>query len=93
MPLTGTLKTEKASSYLQQLCKHFAHKVEVSFTPEAAHIAFGTGSVDMTAADDLLTVTLTLTEGEDFTGPKHMIDKHLAIFTHREGGVGLTWDE
>ena len=92
MTLTGTLTTTKASGYLQQLCKHFAHKVEVSFTPEAGHIAFGTGSVDLTATDDLLTVTLTLTEGDDFTGPKHVIDKHLAIFTHREGGVGLTWE-
>ncbi len=93
MPLTGTLKTAKASGYLQQLCKHFAHKVEVSFTPEAGHMSFGTGTADLTATDDLLSVTLTLTEGADFTGPKHMIDKHLAIFTHREGGVGLTWQE
>ena len=26
---TATLTTERASTYLQQLCKHFAHKVEV----------------------------------------------------------------
>ncbi len=92
MTLTGTLKTAKASGYLQQLCKHFAHKVEVSFTPEAGHILFGFGRTDLTATDDMLSVTLTLTEGDNFNGPKHVIDKHLAIFTHRKGGVGLTWE-
>ena len=27
------VETERASIYLQQLCKHFAHKLPVSFTP------------------------------------------------------------
>lgn len=93
MQLTGTLTTAKASGYLQQLCKHFAHKVEVTFTPTTGQIIFGFGTADLTASDTMLTVTLTLTSGDDFTGPKHVIDKHLAIFTHREGGVGLTWQE
>ena len=26
---TGTFTTDHASKYLQQLCKHFAHKIEV----------------------------------------------------------------
>ncbi|MGB2407488.1 MAG: DUF2218 domain-containing protein, partial [Paracoccaceae bacterium] len=26
-----TIKTQKASGYLQQLCKHFSHKIEVKF--------------------------------------------------------------
>ena len=91
MTLTGTLASERASRYLQQLCKHFAHKIEVRFTPEAGHIAFGFGAADLTAEDGLLTVTLALQPGADPAQAKHVIDKHLAVFTHREGGVGLTW--
>jgi hypothetical protein len=91
MTLTGTLASDRASGYLQQLCKHFAHKLEVSFTPETGRIAFGFGSAELTAADGLLRVTLTLQPDADPAQAKHVIDKHLAVFTHREGGVGLTW--
>ena len=28
---TGTYATPNGSKYLQQLCKHFAHKAEVTF--------------------------------------------------------------
>lgn len=32
---TATISTTRASGYLQQLCMHFAHKVPVTFTPQA----------------------------------------------------------
>lgn len=41
---TATITTSCASSYLQQLCKHFGHKVPVEFTPQTGTITlpFGT---------------------------------------------------
>ena len=93
MPLTGSLTTAKAPGYLQKLFIYLAHKVEVGFTHGAGQTLFGFGRADLTATDSAHPVTLTLPEGADFTCHKHMIDKHLAIFTLREGGVGLTWEE
>src|SRR6185437_8958296 len=42
MILVSTVRvpTTHASRYLQQLCKHWAHKLDVSFTPEAGHVVF-----------------------------------------------------
>ena len=34
MDVTTSIATSNGSRYLQQLCKHFAHKIETSFTPE-----------------------------------------------------------
>lgn len=36
---TARLETANASKYLQQLCKHFAHKVEVRFDETEGHCA------------------------------------------------------
>ncbi len=35
-----TASSDRASRYLQQLCKHFAHKVPVEFTTETGQIIF-----------------------------------------------------
>ena len=38
------ITTERASIYLQQLCKHFAHRLAVEFTPEQGTIPFSIGT-------------------------------------------------
>jgi hypothetical protein len=45
------IETEHASLYLQQLCKHFAHKLSVEFTPSQGRIPFTAGACVL-AADD-----------------------------------------
>ena len=37
---TTRIETEYASRYLQQLCKHFAHKIPVAFSKTDGRIAF-----------------------------------------------------
>ncbi|WP_082802367.1 DUF2218 domain-containing protein [Falsihalocynthiibacter arcticus] len=33
--------SERASGYLQQLCKHFGHKIEVQFDPKSGPVGSG----------------------------------------------------
>mgnify|MGYP003349750236 CR=1 FL=1 len=40
---TARIATPLASRYLQQLCKHFAHKMKVEFTPEHGRIELRSG--------------------------------------------------
>ena len=56
---TGTLTSPKASQYLQQLCKHFAHKVEVSFDAHQGHVTLGGGPVALAATEHRLAITVT----------------------------------
>ena len=90
---TGTLASPKASQYLQQLCKHFAHKTEVSFDPHQGSIALRSGPATMVADGDRLTATVTAPDLAALPQARHVIDKHLAIFAHREGFTTLAWDD
>ena len=90
---TGTYVSPKASQYLQQLCKHFAHKVEVSFDANQGQVALGFGPASMTSTDDRLIVTVTAPDLAALPQARHVIDKHLALFAHREGFETLDWQE
>src|SRR3546814_15143230 len=58
--------TVSASRYLQQLAKHWSHKMTVVFTPEEGTIAFPNGtSLAMRADSESLDLELTVPDGED----------------------------
>ena len=90
---TGTLTSPKASQFLQQLCKHFAHKVEVSFDAHQGHVTLGSGPVALAATEHRLAITVTAPDLTALPQARQVIDKHLAIFAHREGFTTLDWDE
>ncbi|MES1198902.1 MAG: DUF2218 domain-containing protein [Pseudomonadota bacterium] len=46
------IPTAHGSRYLQQLCKHWSHRLDVSFTPVKAFVPFAADSVCMLNADD-----------------------------------------
>lgn len=83
--------TASASRYLQQLCKHWAHKFDVSFDPHQGRIALPFGPVTLVASDDALEVTCTI-EGEgDLARMQQVTEEHLNRFAHREGELVFDW--
>lgn len=83
--------TEKASSYLQQLCKHWAHKFTVDFTPEHGTVPFSPDdSLALHAADGILTMQLTTQDPEQLTRLEDVVDKHLLRFAFRET-LAIDW--
>lgn len=88
---TGTYATPHASKYLQQLCKHFAHKIEVTFTPTNGSCHFEFGTAEMIAEKDLLTVKITLKDAAQIEQAHMVIDKHLERFAFRETFKTMTW--
>ena len=83
--------TGSASRYLQQLAKHWSHKMEVSFTAEEGRIAFPGGSVlEMKADSDTLDVVLTVPDGDDVERMRDVVSSHLDRFAFRE--APLTFD-
>ncbi len=91
MKLTGTFETPNGSKYLQQLCKHFGHKIETTFTPDTGAIHFGFGRVDLRADADCLTITAAPENTETADRVKKVIDDHLKRFAFRENFEGMTW--
>lgn len=86
--------TGSASRYLQQLAKHWSHKMEVSFTAEEGSIAFPNGSHLVMKADSAtLDVLLTVPEGEDVERMREMVASHLDRFAFREAPLTFDWRE
>lgn len=86
---TAVVATENASRYLQQLCKHFGHKVEVQFSPESGTVSLPFGTCELTADAYQLILTgrarpAQLPKMERFLGD------HLARFAFRENPT-ITW--
>jgi len=81
--------TPKASRYLQQLAKHFGHKVPVTFTPGEGEVTLPFGTCEMAATDAALSITV-LGEARDIARLEQFVGDHLARFAFREKPT-LTW--
>ncbi len=89
---SGSAATESGSRYLQQLCKHWSHKAEVAFDPDAGSIAFASGNrVEMTATADRLIIQAATGPRGDLDKWKQVISAHLDRFAFRES-LTLEWD-
>ncbi|MDR6266502.1 DUF2218 domain-containing protein [Roseobacter sp. N2S] len=88
---TGLFKTPNASKYLQQLCKHFGHKVAVSYDAEKGRVDFPFGIAELHASDTTLRVTITLTDPDLTARAQGAIDSHLVSFAFRENFETMTW--
>jgi hypothetical protein len=84
--------TASASRYLQQLAKHWSHKMEVSYSEQEGRIAFPNGSLlEMRADSDTLDVLLTVPDGEDTAQMRDVVARHLDRFAFREAPLTFDW--
>lgn len=86
--------TQSASRYLQQLAKHWSHKLEVSFSEQEATIAFPNGAtVALRADSETLDVRLTVPEDGDVARMEEVVASHLDRFAFREAPLTFDWRE
>ncbi|OSQ46247.1 DUF2218 domain-containing protein [Thalassospira alkalitolerans] len=88
----GSVQTENARKYLQQLCKHFAHKVDVDFTPDKGHVSFPMGQCTILAQSTLLSFEGQSEQEEGIARMKGVIISHLDKFAWREQ-IEYIWDD
>lgn len=87
----GSVSTGSASKYLQQLCKHFAHKVPATWSPEEGTVEFPFGQCHMLATETDLRFACKAEPGEQSERLKHVVESHLERFAWRET-LALHWD-
>ena len=98
---TALVPTTNGSRYLQQLCKHWAHNLEVEFTPERGTIVFppdargadwpGEGRVTMVAHPGTLECRIDASVHEQLEGLKGVLASHLDRFAFREAPLAFDW--
>ena len=89
----AVVRTEHASRYLQQLCKHWSHKFSVDFDPHKGRVPFSeTAEVTFTADDAALTMVLSVADPEQQARMQGVIDDHLKRFAFREE-LDIVWTD
>ncbi len=89
---TGRIETASASRYLQQLCKHWAHKFDVTFDENRGTVPFPNGAVARLSADpEGLTIDVDAPEPEALERMKTVIVEHLDRFAFREAPLKADW--
>lgn len=85
------LKTAQGRKYLAQLCKHFAHRIEVTYdeTHGECHFASGTGVLD--ADDSGLRMEASSVDAKQLGQTQAIIESHLLRFAFREEFEALDW--
>ena len=88
---TTKVTTENAIRYLQQLCKHWSHKYDVTFDAHKGHISFGNGQlVDLTADAGVLSLAVTDVSSDATLVLNKVVEDHLRRFAFREQ-LDFTW--
>lgn len=88
---TANVPTASASKYLQQLCKHWAHKLDVEFTAEAGQVRFPDGVATLKAGPAALTVTVEAPDAATVERLKQVVASHLDRFAFREAPLAFDW--
>lgn len=91
MKATARFRTEHGRKYLVQLCKHFAHKIEVDYTEERGRCELSSGPAEMAADDEGITFVVSAEDETGLDRAKDVIARHLARFAFREDPGELPW--
>jgi uncharacterized protein len=100
---TASVATPKASRYLQQLCKHWAHNLSVEFDAAQGRVVFpksgrggdwpSDGLFTMSASPDALTCRIEASAPGQLEGLKGAVERHLNRFAFREGELAFDWKD
>ncbi|HLZ79875.1 MAG TPA: DUF2218 domain-containing protein [Sphingomonas sp.] len=84
--------TTHASRYLQQLCKHWSHKLEVAFDEVHGTIRFPGGAVvTLDAGAEGLDARIEAPDAETLERMKGVLAEHLDRFAFREAPLSFAW--
>jgi uncharacterized protein len=97
----ASVPTVSGSRYLQQLCKHWSHNLQVEFTAEAGTVIFpkdargashpADACAAFEAADEALNVRIEASSHDQLEALKDAVGRHLDRFAFREAPLQFDW--
>jgi hypothetical protein len=88
---TARVPTANGAKYVQQLCKHWSHKLDVELSERKGVVRFPSATATMEASPDALLVTLESADGETLERIKGVVASHLDRFAFREEPLPFHW--
>lgn len=83
--------TANAEKYLKQLCKHWAHKLDVDLDGDTGTVRFSEAVATMSASASELAVTIDADSAETLDRMKGVVAVHLDRFAFREAPLRFDW--
>lgn len=87
----GKADTASAVLYMNKLCKHFAHKIEIQRDANQVQAKFPYGQCHMQASEIQLAFTCTTPEARGAAMMRFVLEDHLKRFAQREN-LTIQWD-
>ena len=93
MPVShAAVTTDSAKKYMIQLCKHWSHKLDVSWDETQGRIAFDQSrSCSLRAEDGLLHMQVETASDEELERTQKTVINHLNRFAFREEFGAVDW--
>lgn len=89
---TGFVSTPKGDRYIQQLVKHWSHKLSITESDGAAIIPFNAEVVlTLTPSAAGIAMRLTAPNAEEDTRYRKVFESHLDRFAFREVPLAYAW--
>lgn len=88
---TAHVPTTSAAKYLQQLCKHWSHKLDVDLQETRGIVRFADATATVTAGNSELVVSVEAGDKEALHRIKDVVQSHLDRFAFREAPLPFAW--
>jgi len=83
--------TTSGGKYVQQLCKHWSHKLPVELDGDTGVVTFVGAVATMTAGADTIEVSVRGEDREQVDRLKDVVAQHLDRFAFREAPLTYDW--
>jgi len=87
----ASVPTANAAKYIQQLCKHWSHRLEVDLSDRKGVVKFPDAVATLEAGEAALLVTIEGEQSETVERMKGVVASHLDRFAFREAPLRFDW--
>lgn len=87
----ASVPTESGSKYVQQLCKHWAHKLPVTLEGDTGVVTFDSSVATMKAQPTSIEVSIRGEDRDAVERLKEVVARHLDRFAFREAPLTFDW--
>jgi uncharacterized protein len=92
MPIAkASVPTVNGANYMQRLCKHWSHKLEVDLSEQRGVVKFPAAVATFEPGADALQVTIEGEESEAVERLQGVVASHLDRFAFREAPLRFDW--
>ena len=87
----ASVPTASANKYVQQLCKHWSHRLKVDLSDRKGIVKFPDAVATLEAGEDALLVMIEGENSEEVERLKGVVSSHLDRFAFREAPLKFDW--